>query len=364
MKRKTLNFLSIMVGVTVLAQFPEPLVGKAAASIATIATTAEHFSEKELDALMGPIALYPDPLLAQVIPAATFVDQVVQANTVLKGRTDEKLIQNQTWDVSVKSVAHYPQVLEMMATQRDWTTAVGQAYVYQSTDVMKSIQRLRAAAKGNGTLVSTSQQTVTVEKEYITIVPAQPQVIYVPVYDPQVVYVSSGPPPGTAAIAFGMGLAIGAWLNRDWHWYGPGIYYHGWVGAGWISVNRVHVHVNHVYVNRSFTQVNVNRTIVNRDITHYRADLNTRVANGQHLDINRGNISRDFNSSRPATTPARTSSARKSTRQVQNTKSSVVTEGNATSNRTLPNSSVRSTPRTRPTRTRSSSHTSNRTRRN
>ena len=351
-----------MLGVSVLAQLPGPLVGQAAASVATTATTAEHFSEKELDALMGPIALYPDPLLAQVIPAATFVDQVVQANTVLKGRTDEKLIQNQIWDVSVKSVAHYPQVLDMMATQPDWTTAVGQAYVYQSTDVMKSIQRLRAAAKGNGTLVSTPQQTVTVEKDYITIVPAQPQVIYVPVYDPQVVYVSSGPPPGTAAIAFGMGLALGAWLNRDWHWYGPGIYYHGWVGAGWISVNRVHVHVNHVYVNRSFTHVNVNRTIVNRDITHYRADLNTRVVNGQHLDINRGNVSRDFNSSR-TTTPTRTSSTRKSTRQVKTTNSSVGTMGHATGTRTLPNSSVRTTPRTRSTRSGTSTRASSGVRR-
>jgi hypothetical protein len=94
-------------------------------------------------------------------------------------------------------------------------------------------------------------------------------VIYVPTYNPQVVYVSSGPPPGSAAIAFGVGLAIGAWLNRDWHWYGPGIYYHGWAGAGWISVNRTYVHVNNVYVNRSFTHVNVNRTVVNRNIVSH-----------------------------------------------------------------------------------------------
>ena len=344
MKKKTLKAISMMLGFTLLLQF----VGPSIQTVAAYSATTEHFSEQELDSLMGPIALYPDPLLAQVIPAATFVDQVVQANTVLKGRTDEKLIQNQNWDVSVKSVAHYPQVLEMMASQRDWTTAVGQAYVYQSTDVMKSIQRLRAMAKGNGTLVSTPQQTVTVEKEYITIVPAQPQVIYVPVYDPQVVYVSSGPPPGTVALAFGMGLAIGAWLNRDWYWHGPGIYYHGWVGAGWINVNRVHVNVNHVYVNRSFTHVNVNRTIVNRDITHFRTDLNTRVATGNHLDINRGNVSRDFNSR--TTTSTRTTATRKSTQQVRTTNSNVGTMGHATGTGTLPNSTVRSSQRTRPTR--------------
>ena len=358
MKTKTIRILSMTLGITLLVQLIGPVLAGGAANAAT---TAQHFSEKELDALMGPVALYPDPLLAQVIPAATFVDQVVQANSLLKGRTEENLIQNQSWDVSVKSVAHYPQVLEMMATQRDWTTAVGQAYVYQSTDVMKSIQRLRATAKNNGTLVSTSQQTVTVEKEYITIVPAQPQVIYVPVYDPQVVYVSSGPPPGTAAIAFGMGLAIGAWLNRDWHWYGPGIYYHGWVGGGWINVNRVHVHVNHVYVNRSFTHVNVNRTVVNRDITHYRANLNTRAVNGNYLDINRGSVSRDINSSR-TTAPARTSSTRKRTRQVQST--SVGTMGHATGNKTLPNSSARGTKGTRTTRTSTTKRTSSGIRRN
>lgn len=200
-----------------------------------------------------------------------------------------------------------------MAKQHDWTTAVGQAYVYQSTDVMKSIQRLRALAKQSGTLVSTPQQTVTVEKEYITIVPAQPQVIYVPSYDPQVVYVSSGPPPGSVAIAFGVGLAIGAWLNRDWRWYGPGIYYHGWVGVGWINVNRTYVHINHYYVNRNFTHVNVNRTVVNRNITAFRSDLNYRSANGQHLDINRGNVSRDFNGP-PTTTAPRSNASRQNAR--------------------------------------------------
>src|SRR5262245_23181407 len=88
----------------------------------------ENFSDQELDHLLGPIALYPDPLLAQVIPAATFIDQVAQANQVLKGKVNETVIQSQAWDVSVKSVAHYPQVLKMMADQRDWSIAIGQAY--------------------------------------------------------------------------------------------------------------------------------------------------------------------------------------------------------------------------------------------
>jgi len=279
--------------VLIFASFIVSSLSPFAVSIASPAAT--KFSDKELDELFAPIALYADPLLAQVIPAATFVDQVVQANKTLKGSVNEKTIEKQNWDVSVKSVAHYPSVLKMMAEQKDWTTAIGQAYVYQSTDVMKSIQRLRALAKGNGSLVTTSEQTVTESNGYITIVPAQPKYIYVPVYDPQVVYVSTGPSPGAVALAFGAGLAIGAWLNRDWHWYGPGIYYHGWVGVGWIGVNRTFIHVNHYYVNRSFTHVSVNRTIVNRNITTFRGDLNNRVVTGHHYDINRGSVSRDIN---------------------------------------------------------------------
>jgi hypothetical protein len=96
------------------------------------------------------IALYPDPLLAQVVPAATFIDQLEEARRVLGGSTDDNQIGNQNWDVSVKSVAHYPQILDRMVEQRDWTTALGQAYVNQSTDVAKSIQRLRAQARSAG----------------------------------------------------------------------------------------------------------------------------------------------------------------------------------------------------------------------
>jgi Protein of unknown function (DUF3300) len=155
-----------------------PLVRTSAA----VTTPDQRFSNDELDQLLSPIALYPDPLLAQVVPAATFFDQLEEANRVLGGRTDDNAISNQSWDVSVKSVAHYPQVLQKMVQDRDWTIALGQAYVNQSTDVAKSIQRLRAEAKSAGSLVTTSEQQVITEGEVIKIVPAQPQVIYVPQY--------------------------------------------------------------------------------------------------------------------------------------------------------------------------------------
>lgn len=277
-----------------------PLVRASAA----VATPDQRFSNDELDQLLSPIALYPDPLLAQVVPAATFFDQLEDANQVLGGRSDDNAISNQSWDVSVKSVAHYPQVLQKMVQDRDWTIALGQAYVNQSTDVAKSIQRLRAEAKSAGSLVTTSEQQVIVEGQVIKIVPAQPQVIYVPQYNPEVVYVDNGPSTGAvvaaAAISFGAGLAIGAWLNNDWDWYGRGIYYHGWVGGGWVGVNRGFVNVNvnrNVYINNRYNRVNVNRNITNRNINNYRTNLNrnatVRRNNVTRNNINRNNITRN-----------------------------------------------------------------------
>jgi hypothetical protein len=266
---------------------------------ATGAAPPDRFSTTELDELLAPIALYPDPLLAQVVPASTFIDQLENAQQVLGGSTDDNRIGNQNWDVSVKSVAHYPQILQMMVEKRDWTTALGQAYVNQSTDVGKSIQRLRAEARAAGSLVTTAQQQVIAEGTVIRIVPAQPQVIYVPQYNPEVVYVKSGPSTGqvvaATAIAFGAGLAIGAWLNNDWDWRGRGIYYHGWVGGGWIGANRTFVNVNvnrNFYVNNRYRNVNVNRAVVNRNIGGYRTTLNRNAVVRQN-NINVNNINRN-----------------------------------------------------------------------
>lgn len=263
----------------------------------------QGFTDAELDELLAPIALYPDPLLAQVVPASTFIDQLEDAQSVLRGKSDDNLIANQSWDVSVKSVAHYPQVLQMMVDKRDWTTALGQAYVNQSTDVGKAIQRLRAEAKAAGSLVTTAQQEVISEGQVIRIEPAQPQVIYVPQYNPEVVYVDSGPSTGAvvaaAAISFGVGLAIGAWLNNDWDYYGRGIYYHGWVGGGWVGVNRSFVNVNvnrNIYVNNRYNRVNVNRNITNRNISSYRNTLN-RNATVRRDRVNNANLRNTANRS-------------------------------------------------------------------
>jgi uncharacterized protein DUF3300 len=246
---------------------------------ATSPVSDQKYTDDELDEMLAPIALYPDPLLAQMIPAATFFDQLEEAQRTLNGKSDDNLIADQNWEVSVKSVAHYPQVLRLMVENQDRTIAIGQAYVSQPQDVSKSIQRLRTQAKDAGNLVTNKQQQVVTEGEAIKIVPAEPQVIYVPQYDPEVVYVDNGPSTGAVvaatAISFGVGLAIGAWLNNDYDYYGRGIYYHGWNGGGWIGANRTFVNVNrNVYINNSYRNINVNRNIVNRNISNYRTNLN------------------------------------------------------------------------------------------
>ncbi len=248
----------------------------------------EYYSPQQLDNLLAPIALYPDPLLAQVLPAATFPDQIDDAARYVRQRGTEG-IDYQNWDISVKAVAHYPAVLYMMADKLDWTAATGQAYVYQSTDVMRAVQRLRGMAHAQGNLISSPQQEVIIHGGYIAIVPAHPRYVYVPVYDPGVIYFRRAHA-GTVIggfITFGAGFAIGAWLNRDFDWHGHRVYYHGWHGGGWIGRSRPAVQVTNVYVNNSYTNINVNRTVINRKVNY----TNINNYNSVHRDVtfdNRG----------------------------------------------------------------------------
>lgn len=227
----------------------------------------EPYTADQLDNLLAPIALYPDPLLAQVLVAATFVDQVDVAARWVRA-FGQSGIENEPWDVSVKAVAHYPTVLSMMADDLDWTTAVGQAYVYQSTDVMMSIQRLRRMANAQGNLVTTPQQQVIVEPGYIQIVPVGPQYIYVPYYDPAVIFFRRAYFPGyfSAVIMFGNGWLIGAWLNLDFNWPLYRIYYTGWMGGGWIARCRPHIRMRSYYVNERYRRIILNRKITRRPL--------------------------------------------------------------------------------------------------
>jgi hypothetical protein len=249
----------------------------------------EAFSGEQLDNLLAPIALYPDPLLAQVLLAATFPDQIDEASRFLRGAADPNYIDSQPWDVSVKAVARYPTVLDMMADKLDWTTAVGQAYVNQSTAVTESVQRLRAEARAAGNLVSTPQQEVAVSGGYIEIYPAQPRFIYVPVYDPEVVYFRRPGFFAGAVISFGRGFAIGAWLNHDFDWGSHRVYYHGWDrGPVWVRRSRPFVHVTNVYVNNNYHTVHMNRMVVHRRLDYGNLDRYRAV----HRTITYGNVRR------------------------------------------------------------------------
>ena len=263
--------------------------------------TYQNFSPEQLDNLMAPIALYPDPLLAQVLLAATFPDQIDEAARYLRAGADPLGIDSQPWDVSVKSVAHYPTVLYMMDNRLDWTTSVGQAYVSQSTDVEAAIQRLRAQAHNTGALVSGPQIQVEQQGPYWAIYPVQPQVIYVPVYDPAIVFVGRrgwyGP-----YITFGVGYPIGSWLIYDFHWGGRGIYYFGWGGPVvpvWAVRARPYVRVNPVYVNARYNTVVVNRTVVRRTVNVE----NLNRYNAVHREVTYNNAGRAFGP-RPGAPPA------------------------------------------------------------
>lgn len=232
-------------------------------------SSVEPFSPEQLDNLLAPVALYPDPLLAQILPAATFPDQIDEAARFCRAGANPDAIDIQPWDVSVKAVAHYPTVLYMMADRLDWTTALGQAYVNQPDDVTASIQRLRQEARSAGNLVTTPQEEVADDDGYIDSWPANPQYIYVPVYDPSLVFFGSGGVYGGPVITFGGGYPIGVWLNRDWDWRHHRIYYHGWSdGRGWIARSRPYVHINNVYVNDNLRNVAVNRSVVSRGVNY------------------------------------------------------------------------------------------------
>jgi uncharacterized protein DUF3300 len=202
-------------------------------------------SAQELQQLAAPIALYPDALLAQVLAAATFPDQVaagagwLQQNGNLAGSTLMQAVDQQPWDPSVKALTQFPSVLANMATNLSWTSSLGEAYHTQPADVMSAIQFLRAKALAAGNLQSGAQVTVVQQSPQIIVIqPANPQVVYVPVYNYAVVYgypyvtpaYVAPPIAATAVVAFGVGIAIGAMMNSHYTW-GYSSWNCGWHGT-------------------------------------------------------------------------------------------------------------------------------------
>ena len=239
---------------------------------------ASLFKPEELDQILAPIALYPDELIAQILTAATYPLEIVLAarwvadpkNAALKGDALAKALEGQSWDASVKSLVPFPSVLKMMSDKLDWTQKLGDAFLSQEADCLASVQSLRRKAAAVGTLKSTPQQKVTVapreavapglqgppagepitmapvtEDQTISIAPADPQVVYVPSYNPATAYGTwpypsyppyAFPPPvgyGVAAglatgLAFGAGVAV---VGSLWGWGSP-----NW-GGGSVNIN-------------------------------------------------------------------------------------------------------------------------------
>lgn len=240
--RSKLNVVLIGFFVLLLAA-PPAAVGQGAGA-------SGGFSHEELDQMLAPIALYPDSLLAQVLVAAAYPVEVVQAdrwvkqNRSLKGEQLNAALDKMGWDLSVKALVPFPEVLAMMSEQLDWTSKLGEAFVAQQADVMQTVQKLRGRARNQGNLKTTREQKVVVQDQAIVIEPANPTVVYVPTYNPAVVYGSwwapAYPPyayyPAGAAFAAGaFGFAAGVAVGAAWN--------NGWGSWNW-GHNDVNVNVN------------------------------------------------------------------------------------------------------------------------
>jgi len=206
-------------------------------------------AEQDLEKLVGPIALYPDDLVAIILPASTNPLQIVQADRYLdKRKADPKAPVDEKWDDAVKSLLNYPEVVKKMSADLDWTSALGEAVVADSGEVMAAVQSFRRKVNAAGNLKSDDKQKVAVDKEIITIVQSNPEVIYVPQYNPSTVVVYGGYSswgyypapypvyyyPYAPGAAFATGLIWGAAIGAAW---GGGHYGCGW-GGNDININR------------------------------------------------------------------------------------------------------------------------------
>jgi hypothetical protein len=202
--------LALTVAPFLPAQEPPPV---------TVTNQAPVLTSEELEKLVGPIALYPDALIALILPAAAAPVDLVLAARYLNDGGNPEAASSRAWDESVKSLAHYPDVVKWMDENIEWTKQLGEAFLTQPADVMNAIQRLRAVARAAGTLADTPQQLVGLENNFITIVPAQPDVIYVPRYSPEIVYVQQPYYYSQPFLTFSTGFAVGAWLTNDCDWH-------------------------------------------------------------------------------------------------------------------------------------------------
>jgi len=292
----SLCILALVPGNTVLrAQTSQPNPSSAQSGKSTSSQSASSASEPEaaklppdqLDSLVAPIALYPDPLLSQTLVASTYPLEVVQLkqwlekNSGLKEKELAEAVKKQNWDPSIQALAALPDVVKRLSEDIKWTTDLGNAFLAQQGDVMDAVQRMRKKAQDTGNLKYSEQQKVETKvvenKQVIVVQQASPEVVYVPTYNPTVVYGPPVypyppvyyPPPGYyaagMAISFGVGIAMGAAWGGGWGWNC------GWGGGH----NNVYINNNNNFVRNS----NVNRNVSNRNV---RTGGNTWQHNPQH----------------------------------------------------------------------------------
>jgi hypothetical protein len=250
----------------------------------------------QLDSLVAPVALYPDPLLAQVLAASTYPLELVQLqqwlakHPDLKGQALTDAVEKEDWDPSVQAMSAFPDLVKQLIEGIKWTTDLGNAFLAQQSDVMDAVQRMRKKAKDAGNLKSTEQQKVETKvvetKTVVVIEQANPQVVYVPSYNPVVVY---GPPvypyppiyypppsyyAAGVAIAFGVGLAVGSYYRGGWG------YYPGW-GRSNVNININNNYVRH-YNNTNINRGNINTGNINRPSTLPAGGGNNWQHNAKH----------------------------------------------------------------------------------
>jgi uncharacterized membrane protein YgcG len=280
-----------------------------------------NLTATEIDALVAPIALYPDALVAQVLAASTYPNEVAEAeqwlkdNSNLQGQALMEAVNNQAWDPSVQALTQFPSVLDNMANNLSWTSALGSAYYNQAADVMASVQRLRAQAQAAGNLKSSSQVTVVQQSpQTIVIQPANPQVVYVPTYNPTVVYGTPYYPPGystgamvaTGLISFGVGVAVGAAISGGCCGWGYNSWGMGWHGGTVVYNRNVYVSRSNIYAggnryyngnwarptpyNPNYNRNNYNRNNYNRTTVNQN---NVNINNVNRNNVNRNNVNRN-----------------------------------------------------------------------
>jgi hypothetical protein len=264
----------------------------------------------ELHQLVAPIALYPDSLVGQILAASQYPTQIVEAQRWLQNNSGLPAAQlaqtanSQPWDPSIKSLTAFPKVLNNMNTNLSWTSALGEAYYSDPQGVLKAVQVMRTQAQAAGTLQSNDQQKVVTQGQTIVIEPANPQVVYVPQYNPTVVY---GAPvaayPGytstdlalTGVLAFGAGIAVGAligssdgWGSNNWNcnWHGGNVSYN----------NNVYVSNSHNYHswNNSSSNWNKNDNNWNKNNSWNNSNHN-QARNDWNSDQNRNQAEQNFN---------------------------------------------------------------------